>query len=136
MTLSFYLSLSLFLSLSLSLPPQDSVGGVEESISLFADSVIKVFTFGGEAVERCLKLTEGWGLTGLIKALREVPHSTCESWLMPNSCLPSPKTVFMLLKRYCYYYFLEKALTQSPKLSISLPESLILCSRILSFICF
>ena len=39
---------------------------------MIADSVVKVFTFASEAVDRCLKLTEGWGLTGLIKAIREV----------------------------------------------------------------
>ena len=46
--------------------------GVEEGVGVIADSVVKVFTFASEAVDRCLKLTEGWGLTGLIKAIREV----------------------------------------------------------------
>ena len=39
---------------------------------MIADSAVKVFTFASEAVDRCFKLTEGWGLTGLIKAVREV----------------------------------------------------------------
>ena len=71
-----FIPLSLSLSLSL-LCHQDSVGGVEEGVGLFADSVVKVFTFGGEAVERCLKLTEGWGLIALIKSLREVIVQAC-----------------------------------------------------------
>ena len=49
------------------------MGGVEEGVGVVADSVVKVFTFAAEAVERSLKLTEGWGFTSLIKALREVP---------------------------------------------------------------
>ena len=51
---------------------QDTVVGVEEGVGVITDSVVKVFTFASEAVDRCLKLTEGWGLTGLIKAIREV----------------------------------------------------------------
>ena len=51
---------------------QDTVVGVEEGVSVIADSVVKVFTFASEAVDRCLKLTEGWGLTALIKAIKEV----------------------------------------------------------------
>ena len=51
---------------------QDTLAGVEESVSLVADSILKVFAFSSEAMDRCLKLTEGWGLTGLIKAIREV----------------------------------------------------------------
>ena len=45
---------------------------MEEGVSVIADSVVKVFTFASEAVDRCLKLTEGWGLTALIKAIKEV----------------------------------------------------------------
>ena len=51
---------------------QDTVVGVEEGVGVIADSVVKVFTFASEAVDRCLKLTEGWGLTALIKAMKEV----------------------------------------------------------------
>ena len=45
---------------------------MEEGVGVMADSVVKVFTFASESVDRCLKLTEGWGLTGLVKAIREV----------------------------------------------------------------
>lgn len=55
--------------------------GVEEGVGVIADSVVKVFTFASEAVDRCLKLTEGWGITGLIKAIREVcPCNQWQSW--------------------------------------------------------
>ena len=53
------------------------MGGVEEGVGLFADSAVKVFTFAAEAVDRCLKLTEGWGLTALVRALREVHVCVC-----------------------------------------------------------
>ena len=66
------------------------MGGVEEGVGVVTDSVVKVFTFAAEAVERCLKLTEGWGLTALIKAIREVrSQHLCVAFIISGS--PSPQ---------------------------------------------
>ena len=42
---------------------------IEDSISLISESVLNVFTCTFEALERCVQLTEGWGICGLIKAI-------------------------------------------------------------------
>lgn len=49
---------------------QSVSGGFEEGVGVMSDSVAWVFQFASEAVERCLQLTGGWGLNGLLKALQ------------------------------------------------------------------
>lgn len=64
-------SISLFLSQSSS-APEDTVASLSSSIPAMLHSA-------AEALERCGHLTEGWGTTGLVRAL-EV--STCdELWV-------------------------------------------------------
>lgn len=50
-------------------PVQSSLEGVEETVSQIALSVPQLFTFAAKGLERCMQLTEGWGLSGLVKTL-------------------------------------------------------------------
>ena len=64
---------------------QSFVDGVEETVSQISDSVPKVFTFCSEGLERCIQLTEGWGLPGLIRAV-EVCVCVCVCGRVGAAC--------------------------------------------------
>ena len=53
---------------------QSSLEGVEETVSAITASVSQLFVITGHGLERCMQLTEGWGLPGLIRTLE-----VCES---------------------------------------------------------
>ncbi|XP_064395035.1 conserved oligomeric Golgi complex subunit 7-like [Halichondria panicea] len=46
-----------------------SLEGVEETVSAITASVSQLFVITGHGLERCMQLTEGWGLPGLIRTL-------------------------------------------------------------------
>ena len=51
-------------------------GGLEEGVSLLTSSIPWVFQYASEALERCIHLTGGWGLNGLLKSL-QVSQQSC-----------------------------------------------------------
>jgi len=57
---------------------QSSPGSTEESISLISDSIPRVFTHASEALERCMLLTEGWGVCGVIKAIEVIVDKSAQ----------------------------------------------------------
>ncbi len=65
--------------------PQSSLEGVEETVSAITASVSQLFVITGHGLERCMQLTEGWGLPGLIRTLEvcEYLYSEWESQIDP-----------------------------------------------------
>lgn len=53
---------------------QSLEGGLEEGVAQLTSSTPWVFQFASEAQERCLQLTGGWGLNGLVKSLQVSPR--------------------------------------------------------------